>query len=127
MKLLSPEDSSVAPSCDQYGKHLLLTLRGCDRDLLDDEQFLRNLVERAARESGATILTVVSHKFVPVGVTVVALLAESHASLHTYPESGYLFWDCFTCGLHCLPQGSVPILVEALRPLEVSEVLLQRK
>jgi len=104
-----------------------LTLRGCKPLLLDDEKTLRNLVERAAAESGATVLSVVSHKFAPLGVTVIAMLAESHASLHTYPESGDVFWDCFTCGLHCSPQSSVPLLLDALQPTSFTEILLPRK
>jgi S-adenosylmethionine decarboxylase len=46
--------------------------------------------------------------------------------LHTYPESGVLFWDCFTCGQECKPELGVPVLVEALGPKTVSERLIQR-
>ena len=49
-------------------------------------------------EAGATLCEVMSHRFAPQGVTVLAMLAESHASVHTYPELGTVFVDVFTCG-----------------------------
>ena len=55
-------------------------------------------MRRAAAATGATVLQVICQRFAPQGVTALALLAESHASLHTYPEAGLAFWDCFTCG-----------------------------
>lgn len=101
------------------GRHLMLTLRGCPSSLLDDEAFLRQLSERATLATGATILNMTSHHFEPQGVTLLVLLAESHASMHTYPEVGVLFWDCFTCGTECVPERSVEVLTEALKPSDV--------
>jgi S-adenosylmethionine decarboxylase len=69
---------------------------------------------------------VIDHHFSPAGVTVLALLAESHASLHTFPEAKTAFWDCFTCGEACDPRRSVDVLCAALRPAEVCEDLLVR-
>ena len=88
--------------------------------MLDDLPALVELVRRAATATGATVLEVVSHRFAPQGVTVLALLAESHASLHTYPERGGAFWDCFTCGPTCDPSRSVTLLAEALRPASLT-------
>lgn len=108
------------------GKHLLLTLAGCLPELLDDLQGLESLVRRAAIATGATVLGVQSHRFQPHGVTVLALLAESHLSLHSYPETGAVFVDCFTCG-DCDPRRSVPVLVDALRPSDIREDLIERE
>src|ERR1700676_1848643 len=83
------------------GLHLLVTLRGCSPQMLNDEDRLRQVTHAAAEATGATVLQVCSHRFSPQGITVVVVLAESHASLHTYPESGVVFWDCFTCGSTC--------------------------
>jgi S-adenosylmethionine decarboxylase len=80
------------------GKHYLLNLYNCDKDLLDDEQFIRTMLENAALECGATLLETISYKFQPQGVTAVALLAESHISIHTWPEKGSASVDVFTCG-----------------------------
>lgn len=108
------------------GLHLLLTLSGCSAELLNNEQFLRDLTEQAAKATRATVLRVVSQKFSPQGVTVLAMLAESHASLHTYPESGVVFWDCFTCGDTCKPEASVACLVSALTPQKIQQQLVAR-
>ena len=63
-------------------KHLLLELYRCDREKLNDESFLRCSLNRAAKLAKATVLNLVSNKFEPQGVTAIALLAESHISLH---------------------------------------------
>jgi len=77
------------------GTHLLLTLKNCAPDVLNNELKLRELTREAAESTGAQVLEICSHRFTPQGVTTVAVLAESHASLHTYPESNTVFWDCF--------------------------------
>lgn len=119
-------DNTGSPEFEASGTHLLLNLSGCSFAQLNDEETLRDLAQKAAQATGATVLQVVSHRFSPQGVTVLILLAESHASLHTYPESGVLFWDCFTCGQDCKPELGVPVLVEALSPKTVSERLIRR-
>lgn len=113
--MMTQTETIASASHPAHGRHLLLTLAGCPFDLLDDLARLEELVRRAATATGASVLQVISQCFRPQGVTVLALLAESHASLHTYPEHGVAFWDCFTCGA-CDPTSSVEVLVEALRP-----------
>jgi S-adenosylmethionine decarboxylase len=108
------------------GTHLLLTLSGCRVDNLNDETFLRDLTDRAATATGATVLQIASQKFSPQGVTAIAVLAESHASLHTYPESAVVFWDCFTCGETCQPERSIELLVKALEPASVDQQMIAR-
>jgi S-adenosylmethionine decarboxylase proenzyme len=107
------------------GSHLLLDLSGCDRRRLDDVDFITDLTERAARAAGATVLGVHWHEFSPQGVTVVAILAESHASLHTFPESGLAYWDCFTCGSGD-PERSAAIVIEGLRATAHSSQIVAR-
>ena len=68
------------------GKHYLLNLYDCSFVLLNDEQFLIKLLESAAILSGATVIQTIFKKFDPQGVTVICLLAESHISIHTWPE-----------------------------------------
>lgn len=107
------------------GRHLLLDLAGCDPLRLDDEPALRDLAARAACLAGATVLSVHSHRFSPQGVTVVVLLAESHASLHTFPESGLAFWDCFTCGA-ADPEKTTAVIAEGLSATEATPRTLSR-
>lgn len=109
------------------GTHLLLTLTGCKNvALIESVDALKDLVRKAALSTGATIMQVVAQTFEPQGITVVAVLSESHASLHTYPESGVVFWDCFTCGTRCKPELSVDILKDALQAGHVNVQSVQR-
>jgi S-adenosylmethionine decarboxylase len=66
------------------------------------------------QRAGATLLQLISHRFDPQGVTGLALLAESHLSIHTWPESGYAAVDVFTCGDHTMPELACNELVQAL-------------
>jgi S-adenosylmethionine decarboxylase len=80
------------------GRHLILDLYGCDPQLLDDYDFLKGVMERALELSNATVVRVIGEKFSPQGVTLLALLSESHCSIHTWPEVGYAAIDLYTCG-----------------------------
>ena len=99
-------------------KHLLLELYKCDYEKLNDESFLRCTINRAAKLANATVLNLISNKFQPQGVTAIALLAESHISIHTWPESNYSAVDIFTCGLTMLPELASQHLIEALKAEE---------
>ena len=95
-------------------KHILFTLKGCSHGLLDDESHIRNVLVHAAHLCESTLLDVSSHKFVPQGVTAIALLAESHISIHTWPEMGMAVCDVFTCGDHTVPRAGVTYMYEAM-------------
>jgi len=99
-------------------KHLLLELYRCDYQKLNDESFLRCTLNRAAKLAKATVLNLISNKFDPHGVTAIALLAESHISIHTWPESNYSAVDIFTCGQYMLPELASQYLIEALQAEE---------
>ena len=79
-------------------KHILFTLKGCTKDLLNDEEYIRDVVYSTSRKCQSSLLALHSHKFNPQGVTCVAMLAESHISIHTWPEKGMAVCDIFTCG-----------------------------
>ena len=84
------------------GRHLIVDYWGCDRDILNDEDELRELLKKAAIEAGAKVMSSHSHKFEGEGVTAVAILAESHISIHTWPEISFAGVDVYTCG-NCNP------------------------
>ena len=96
------------------GTHLLLELNGCPHDLLNDAAVVMQALRAAADAAGATWLGEVSHSFEPVGVTAVGLLAQSHISIHTWPELGFAAVDVFTCGDPSMPERACQSLVEAL-------------
>ena len=100
---------------DMVGKHCILELYECDPSRLDDEALLRTSITTAAKSAGATLLNLITHHFEPQGVTGLALLAESHISIHTWPESGYAAVDVFTCGDHTMPEQACAVLSEALQ------------
>ena len=107
-------------------KHLLLELYRCDREKLNDESFLRCNLNRAAKLANATVLNLISNKFEPQGVTAIALLAESHISIHTWPESNYSAVDIFTCGHNMLPELASKYVIEALKAEEHSLRVIER-
>ena len=99
-------------------KHFLLELYRCDKEKINDESFLRCTLNRAAKLAKARVLNLISNKFEPQGVTAIALLAESHISIHTWPESNYSAVDIFTCGQNMLPELASQYLIEALKAEE---------
>ena len=107
-------------------KHLLLELYRCDCEKLNDESFLRCILNRSAKLANATVLNLISNKFQPQGVTAIALLAESHISIHTWPESNYSAVDIFTCGQNMMPELASGHLIEALMAKEHSLRVIER-
>jgi len=83
--------------------------------VLDDVPLLRRVLERAVPKGRATLRQIVHEKFEPHGVTMIAVLSESHASFHTFPETGDIFVDVFTCG-HCDPEAIFKDIVAQLDP-----------
>ena len=80
------------------GRHLILDLYDCDPEVLDDYEELQRLLEASLVMAKANVLRIFGEKFEPQGVTLLALLSESHASIHTWPEIGYCAIDLYTCG-----------------------------
>ena len=107
-----------AHKLSHQSKHFLLELYRCDCEKLNDESFLRCTLNRAAKLANATVLNLISNKFEPQGVTVIALLAESHISIHTWPESTYSAVDIFTCGQNMMPELASQYLIESLMAKE---------
>ena len=95
------------------GRHAIIDGMGADPALLDDPGRLEALLKDACRETGATVLSCHSHQFEPQGVTVAIILAESHATIHTYPEHGCYMADVFTCG-DVDPSAAVEVLKGSL-------------
>jgi len=80
------------------GKHYMLNLYGCPFELLNNELFLRQIITEASIACKANLIDIMSKQFHPQGVTVLALLSESHISIHTWPEKGEAAVDVYTCG-----------------------------
>ena len=97
------------------GTHVLLELRDCDPQLLDDLEHIRQGLLNAAEQVGAHVVGESFHQFTPQGVTGILSIAESHISIHTWPEFGYAAADIFTCGDQTMPDRAAESIIAALR------------
>ncbi len=108
------------------GKHLLLELKDCDREALNNLGFLKSTLLEAANECGAKVLGESFHAFSPQGVSGVVTIAESHLFIHTWPEYGYAAADIFTCGTTVKPETAASLLIRKLRARNHSVIEIQR-
>ena len=89
-------------------KHVLFDLKQClITPPLDDEEYVRETLVEAAKIGKLKVLKVDTHKFQPHGVTGYALLANSHMSIHTWPEDDIVRCDLFSCNIHNTKQHRV--------------------
>lgn len=100
---------------DVLGTHVLLELRDCDPELLDDLSYIRQELLRAASAVDAHVVGESFHQFTPQGVTGILSIAESHISIHTWPEHRYAAADVFTCGDGTMPERAAALIIDALR------------
>lgn len=97
------------------GTHLLCELTGCPRASLNNIEFVEQQLRAAAVAAKATVLNGYFHKFSPEGVSGVLCLAESHISIHTWPEAGYAAVDIFTCGDLAMPRLAIDHMIAAFK------------
>lgn len=95
------------------GKHILIDMHGIK--FLDESRKMEMILLRACSNAGATILHSYFHKFEGGGYTGVILLAESHVSIHTWPEKEFAAIDIFMCG-KCNPEDALWEIIKALEP-----------
>ena len=111
---------------DTLGRHVIAELDGCNADLLSDSGEIRRLLLEAARHAGATALADETFDFNEGGVSGFVLLAESHISIHTWPEHAYAAIDIYTCGRHTVPDRACDYLAEKLQATQVRTTSLER-
>ena len=80
----------------KVGEHITLDIIGTDKEY--DPSVYERVIKDIAKAAKVTILNISKYKFEPQGFTILALLAESHISFHTFPEKGIISFDFFTCG-----------------------------
>lgn len=108
------------------GHHWIVDLHGCPAGLLDDHDLIRNRLKETTERYGLSLLKIVSNQFEPQGVTAVGLLAESHISIHTWPEHCYAAVDIFTCGSDQKLHAACQFIAESLQAKESTVLRLQR-
>ena len=108
------------------GRHLLVELHGCHPESLKKVDVVKDILVGAARACGATIVDVAFHEFNPFGVSGVVVIAESHISIHTWPEYRYAAVDIFTCGDVIKPDVAVEYIATRFQCKKPSVVEMRR-
>ncbi len=111
---------------NSLGIHVIAELSDCRRDLLGDLGRVRGAMIRAAEEAGAEVREVAFHRFSPQGISGVVVIAESHLSIHTWPELGYAAIDVYTCGDHTDPQRACDYLASFFESGHVKTTAVER-
>jgi S-adenosylmethionine decarboxylase len=115
-----------ASGLNALGRHLLLELFDCDLDAISNLETVKGALIEAAKRAQATIVDVVFHEFNPFGISGIVVIAESHLSIHTWPEYRYAAVDVFSCGEVLQPEVAVRYLVEQFGAERTSVVELAR-
>lgn len=108
------------------GRHIVAELSLCDTETLSSIGKVRDIMVRAALAAKATVREVAFHKFEPGGVSGVVVLAESHLSIHTWPEYGYAAIDIYTCGETANPWMACEYLAEKFSAQSISTTVVER-
>src|SRR6184192_71432 len=119
-------DERTPARLNALGRHLLLELFDCDLYAINNVETVKGALIEAAKRAQATIVDVVFHEFNPFGVSGVVVIAESHLSIHTWPEYKYAAVDIFSCGEVLQPEIAVNYLVEQFASERTSVVDVQR-
>lgn len=116
----------MSGSTSTYGDHYLVDLHGCDATLIATVEPTQQALLSAATRCGSTIIEHHFHQFSPHGVSGVILIAESHFSVHTWPEENFVAVDVFTSGQVMKPEVAIEILEEAFRAERVDTLVVTR-
>lgn len=108
------------------GTHLLVELKDCNPSILQSLEEVRDALVSAAREAKATIIDISFHEFSPFGISGMVVIAESHLSIHTWPEYSYAAVDIFTCGDTIKPDRAASYLIKRFESKNPSVVEMKR-
>lgn len=106
--------------------HFLLEFHGVHSNILDDLKFIQKGMIEAVDDGGGTYVSDSFHKFSPQGVSGIVLIAESHISIHTWPESEYAALDVFTCGDFSIGQNITRCLIDLFQPSKYTNQYIKR-
>lgn len=108
------------------GKHYIAEFYDCCSNTLNGVDKIKEIMQQAAILSGATIIESKFHKFSPQGVSGVILIAESHLSIHTWPEYNYAAFDLFSCSSAIDPQICIDYLQKELSSNNLTVKMIER-
>lgn len=98
----------------------------CNKEKLNDLVFIEETFAKAALDSGAEIREVVFHPFEPQGISGAVIIAESHLTIHSFPEHGYASVDVYTCGDSIDPSEATDIIARELEAATIHSVKIPR-
>jgi S-adenosylmethionine decarboxylase len=108
------------------GIHIIAEIRGVDSGKISKIEDIRPLLDRSIAKSGLHVISSTFHQFHPSGVSAIYLLSESHLSIHTWPEDGYVALDVFTCGNDESAFKAFESIIEELQPKSVEKQIIRR-
>lgn len=108
------------------GIHVLGNLYGCPKEFLEKVEIVRSILWKTITESKFTAVGESFHQFEPTGATGVILLAESHISIHTWPEKNFAAVDIFTCGEETHAEQGFDLLCSYLKPERIEKSVIRR-
>lgn len=115
---------SISGSMVHLGNHIIAEFLECEN--LEDYEHLEQALWAAAQAANATVIKVMTHKFSPIGMTGLVLLSESHISIHTWPEFGYVAVDVYTCGEHVDVYAAIESLKGFFKSKTVRQIKIER-
>ncbi len=108
------------------GKHIIAELYGVPKELISNEKAVREIVEDVVKRAGLTKVGSVYKQFNPHGVTGIVLIAESHVSIHTWPEYELVNLDVFTCGDTGKVDEAFELFLKRFKPKSYRHYILDR-
>lgn len=108
------------------GRHVLCEAFECDSDYLNDEKRICQILTAAAEVAKTELRDLMVETFTPYGITAVAIVSESHLSIHTWPELGYAAIDVFTCGDKSDPVAAAEFIARQLDSAFVTQNEIKR-
>jgi S-adenosylmethionine decarboxylase len=108
------------------GRHVLAEMTGCPAAVLNDPAGLEACFRKCAEDGGATLVSSHFHHFSPQGVSGVVVIAESHVTVHTWPEHGYAAVDVFTCGRPDVAELIMELVIAAVGARTVHRTSFER-
>lgn len=109
------------------GIHIIAEFQGVDPCKISRAETLRSILDSVIAKSGLHVVSSSFHQFEPQGVSALYLLSESHLSVHTWPEHGYLALDIFTCGDDGPALHAFQLLIEEFQPKRVKKRVIRRE
>lgn len=119
-----PNQAQLTENFFHLGDHIVAEFLECSN--IDDYDQLENVLRIAAQAANATVIDVLTYQFTPVGMSGIALLAESHISIHTWPEYGYVAVDTYTCGNKANVDTIIDVLEAFFKPKKIRRITIER-